>query len=320
MELGKEILYLSAADIAACAPSLEVVEGAVEAMFAAKAAGRTVMKPKLALSAAPDALFLGAAGVLREPPYAGLKWAGILPADRDLPLAHISGLVVLNDYETGMPVAAMDAAWITGARTAAITALAARHLARPEARAIGFVACGVQARAHLEALARHFPLERVRAYSRRLETAERFAAEARRRGLAATAVETPREAVEDVDIVITSVPVVPRIDPFLDAGWLAPGVFAGIVDLGFFWLPESYRVFDRLLTDDLDQAVTEGMSYSRPYDGEVAGLVAGTTAGRRAADERTGLVFAGIGLADVAVGAVIYERAMAAGIGRALTL
>ena len=320
MELGKEILYLSRDDVVACGLTLAEVEAAVEAMFAAKAAGKTVMKPKIGLAVPPYSLFLAQAGALESPAYAGLKWAGIQSTLKAGTLPHISGLIVINDFTTGMPVMVMDGTWVTGVRTAAITAVAAKHLARSDSSGIGFVACGVQARSHLVALREHFPLAHVRAYSRRRATAETYADEIRAQGLEAEAVAEPRAAVEGMDIVISTVPILPRIDPFLDAAWLAPGSFAGIVDLGWFWIPESLAILDRVVTDDLDQAVTEGLPQTNTYDGDVAALVAGTLPGRQTRDERMALIFAGLGLADVAVGAAIYERAQKRGIGSVLPL
>jgi ornithine cyclodeaminase/alanine dehydrogenase len=317
MQLGERILYLGDADIEACGLELGEVEAAVEAMFAAKAAGVAAMRPKLALPAPEGALFLASAGVIGG--VAGVKWVGVADnAARGLP--HIAGTVVLSDAASGMPVAIMDARWITQVRTAAITAVAARRLARPDSAAIGFVACGVQARAHLAALRPHFPLRRVRAYSRRLATAEAFAAEARAMGLEAQAVAEPRRALDGMDIVVTSTPVVPRPEPFLDAAWLAPGSFTSMVDLAVSWIAPSLAALDRVVTDDIAQAGTERLPASKPYAGEVADLVAGRLAGRTDAAERTALVFAGIGLADVAVAAALHARAVARGFGRLLPM
>ena len=319
MKLGEEILYLASADIAACALGLAEVDAAVEAMFAAKAAGEAVMKPKTGLHAPGGALFLASPAIMAAPAVAGIKWIGVAGnTERGLP--HIAGLVLLNDAETGVPLAVMDARWITGVRTAAITAVAARRLARPDSASIGFVACGVQARAHLAALRPHFPLARLRCYSRRIETAEAFAGEARDQGLEAEAVEKARAALDGMDIVITSTPVTPRTEPFLDAAWLAPGSFTGMVDLGLSWLSETLPALDRVVTDDITQAGAENLAYPEPYDGEVADLVASGLCGRETPDERTALVFAGLGLADVAVGAAVYQRAVERGIGRVLPL
>lgn len=319
MRIGQDILYLCNADIEACGLDVAGVDAAVEAMFSAKAAGAAAMKPKLALHMPDRALFLASPGVMESPPYAGVKWVGVAGnGDRGLP--HIAGTIVLSDADTGMPVAIMDARWITGVRTAAISAVAARRLARPDSASIGFIACGLQARCHLAALRPHFPIAKVRAFSRRLATAEAFAAEVAALGLEAEAVDDPRAALEDVNIVITSTPVVPRTEPFLDAAWLAPGSFTSMVDLGLSWISDSLIGLDRVVTDDISQAGSEKLAYPKPYDGEVADLVAGNVSGRSSAKERTALVFAGLGLADVAVGAAVYERARAKGIGRILPL
>jgi ornithine cyclodeaminase/alanine dehydrogenase-like protein (mu-crystallin family) len=319
MTLGTDILYLGHADIERLDIGLDDVERAVETMFADKAAGRALMKPKLALHGAGQALFLASPGVLAAPAVAGIKWVGV--ADNSgTTLPHIAGLIALNDAATGMPIAVMDARWVTAVRTAAISAVTARRLARPDSAAIGFIACGLQARAHLAALRRIFPITRVQAYSRRRTTAEAFAEAARAQGLGAAAFDDPKSAMAGMDIVVTSTPVEPRTAPFLDAAWLAPGSFATMVDLGISWISESLTALDRVVTDDIAQAGTERLSYPEPYDGEVAGLVAGTVPGRATAQERTALVFAGLGLADVAVAALVVDRARDAGIGHVLPL
>jgi ornithine cyclodeaminase/alanine dehydrogenase len=317
MTLGQDLLYLSDADVRAVELGLAEVEAAVEAVLAAKAAGSAIMKPKLSLHGDGGALFLASAGLLGTPAYGGVKWVGVADAQAS-GLPHIAGMVLLSDAASGMPVAVLDARWITGVRTAAITAVAARHLAQPDSAAIGFIACGLQARAHLAALKRHFPLATLRAYSRRLSTAQAFAEEARAQGLASEAVEDPRDAVAGMDIVITSTPVVPPTAPFLDAAWLAPGSFAGMVDLGLSWISDTLPALDLVVTDDIAQAGSERLAYSEPYHGEVAGLVAGSLPGRANAAQRNALLFAGLGLADVAVAAAVYERAKEKGVGRVL--
>ncbi len=75
---------------------------------------------------------------------AGVKWVSAFPENRGRGLPTIAGLIVLNDPETGLPLAVMDAGWITAKRTAAASALAARHLARPDSRILGILGCGVQ--------------------------------------------------------------------------------------------------------------------------------------------------------------------------------
>ena len=123
-----------------------------------------------------------------------------------------------------------------------------------------------------------------------------------------------------MDIVVITTSVVPRTAPFLDAAWLAPGSFAAMVDLGLSWHAESLTGLDPVVTDDIAQAGTENLAYAKPYDGEVAGLVSGEMPARLTDQERTGLVFAGLGLVDVAVAAAVCERAVARRIGQLLAL
>ena len=121
-------------------------------------------------------------------------------------------------------------------------------------------------------------------------------------------------------MVITTTPAVPRTAPFLDAGWLATGAFAGMVDLGLPWIPETFAALDRVVTDDMAQAGSERLNCPRPFAGDVADLVSGRLSGRDSTAERTALVFAGLGLADVAVAALVYERATEMGVGTMLPM
>jgi len=95
---------------------------------------------------------------------AGVKWVSGFPENHKRGLPYITGLLVLNDPDTGLPVAVMDCAWITAMRTAAATAVAARRLARPESSVLGILGCGVQGKANTEALNVLFPLKQVMAY------------------------------------------------------------------------------------------------------------------------------------------------------------
>ena len=93
-----------------------------------------------------------------------MKWVSGYPGNQAKGLPYISGLLILNDPETGVPLSIMDCTWITGKRKGAATAVAAKYLARPDSHTVGIVACGVQGRSNLEALACLFKIGKVRAY------------------------------------------------------------------------------------------------------------------------------------------------------------
>jgi ornithine cyclodeaminase/alanine dehydrogenase len=214
----------------------------------------------------------------------------------------------------------MDCTWITAYRTAAASALSARYLARPSSEAVGVLACGVQGRTNLEAMALEFPVRRAFAYDILPDVQRRFADEmAASLGIEVVEVADPKDAVVSSDIVITSGPILKHPTPAIQAGWLKPGAFASAVDFDSYWSPAALAEFDLVATDDHAQ-----FDYYRragyfqhtpdPY-ADLGELVAGRKPGRRRDEERTIAVNLGLALDDMAVAPEIYRRAKAAGLG-----
>ncbi len=318
--VGKELLYLSRADVASLGITARQMNDAIEAMFRAKAEGRTTMRPKLAMYPG-NKMFLAKAGVL--PPYAAVKWLGYVKGNEANGFADFNPMVMLNETNTGFTVCVMDGTWMTGLRTASFSAVAAKCLARSDSASIGFIACGLQARTHLETLRAEFPIKRIVAYSRRPATAEKFTAEAKAQGIEARVTENPREAVENLDIVVTTVPESEGFKPFLDCAWLSPGSFVTMVDIGRSWHADGIGKLDKMVCDDLEQSGPGGPERSAfygPFHAEVGEMLAGRKAKRENAKERNGLIFSGMGLGDVAAGALIFELAQKKGVGRTLPL
>lgn len=323
MNSGPQLLYLSGADVKDTAVSLAEIEVAVEEALRAKLAGEATLPPKTGFRPTSSSAFFHAMpGALHAPAVAGLKWVGLADGNLARGLPSIAALILLNDLATGLPVALIEGAWITACRTAAVSAIAARRLARKDARTIGFVACGVQARSHFAAFSRHFALAEAVLYSRRRETAEAFAAELAAHGLATRVAGTPREAVAGLDIVITSVPPEPGPHRFLDPDWLAPGAFASLVDLGRSWHAKGFERIDRVVTDDRRQAesVAATLPYGGPFHAELGEILLGSAPARRDPRERIMLLHPGIALADLAVARVVHQRALERGLGVRLPL
>jgi ornithine cyclodeaminase/alanine dehydrogenase-like protein (mu-crystallin family) len=270
----------------------------------------------------PGHVFQAKAAVMRAGGFAGMKWFGLVPAAQSSG-PTISSLIVLSDIKTGAAVAVMGGNWITATRTAAMTAIAALRLARPDSVSIGFVGCGVQARSHFDALRLVLPgLKEVVACSRSAASAERFAAMARAAGLAARTTREPRQAVEGLDVVITTVPEGAEVLEFLDTAWVAPGAFVGAVDLARSWKRDTLRALDILATDEHEQtrAMTAAgrMTYAGPYEADLADLASGTSQGRSSVAQRAMFNFSGHALADLAAAQVVYETAQNKGLGTRL--
>jgi ornithine cyclodeaminase/alanine dehydrogenase len=317
--------YLSRDDVESLAIPMPEIIAAVEAALREKGEGSAEMPPKPGVHPRQDAFIHAMPAFLEGMGAAGLKWVSGFPKNPERGLPYISGLFVLNDVETGLPLAVMDCTWITGVRTGAATAVAAKHLARPEASTAGIVACGLQGRTNLEALSCLFPLERVHAFDIVPEITAAYAVEMQEKlGIEVVPVGRVEEAVRDMDLVVTSGPILKDPDPPIPAGWLSEGSFACPLDFDSYWSGEALAQVDKMATDDRAQ-----LSYYRevgyfgatpdPY-ADLGELVTGGSPGRETPEERTLSMNLGLAIEDVATARLIFRRALESDVGRELPL
>ena len=322
---AERFLYLSRADVEAVHLDVRTIIGLLEQAFREKGAGRVEMPPKPGIHTRPDAFLHAMAASIPRMRAAGLKWVGGYPENPSRGLPYVSGLLILNDVDTGFPLAVMDCTWITGYRTGAATALSARYLARPDSATAAILACGVQGRTHLEALASEFSLRRAYAYDTRRETQERYVREmSHKLGLDVIGVDEPRQAVEAADLVVTSGPILKQPKPTIGKDWLRPGAFASAVDFDSYWTSEALAQTDRIATDDHAQfRYYCELGYFRttpePY-ADLGELVTGRKPGRESPTERTMAMNLGLALDDMAVAPEVLRRATQAGLGTWLPL
>jgi ornithine cyclodeaminase/alanine dehydrogenase len=321
----QNLLYLSRSDVEQVALDMRTIIDLLEAAFREKGEGRVEMPPKPGIHTQPDAFIHAMPAYIPAFRSAGLKWVSGYPANQGRGLPYISGLLVLNDVESGVPYAVMDCTWITAYRTGAATGLSAKYLARPDCSTAGILACGVQGRTNLEALAALFSLKRVYAYDIVPEVQQRYTAEmSAQLGIEVVGVENPRQAVEASDLIVTSGPILKHPQPAIEKDWLKPGAFASAVDFDSYWKPEALFQIDRLSTDDHTQfQYYRSAGYFRetpdPY-ADLGEIVAGRKPGRQREDERTMAINLGLALDDMAVAPEIYRRAVDLGIGTWLEL
>ncbi|HEY70632.1 MAG TPA: ornithine cyclodeaminase family protein [Anaerolineae bacterium] len=324
MTLGK-ILYLSYKDVVSVRLEMAEIIQALETMFHEKGEGRVEMPPKPGIHTMPDAFIHAMPAYIPALKSAGMKWVSGYPENEKRGLPYITGLLILNDPETGIPIAVMDCTWITAMRTGAATAVSAKCLARPEASTVGILACGVQGRSNLEALNVLFPLKKVFAYDIHPENTKRFADEIRQRfDLEVFEVEEPKEAVIGCDLVVTSGPILKIPHATIQAGWLDAGAFASLVDFDSYWSAEAMLEADKICTDDhqqLDHYKAVGYFQDLPpVHADLGELVTGKKTGRETSEERTMAVNLGLALDDMAVAPLIYRKAIEQSLGTWLPL
>ncbi len=321
----QQLLYLSLADVEQVNLEMAAVIDLLEQAFQDKGVGKVEMPPKPGIHTQPDAFIHAMPAYIPSMRSAGIKWVSGYPENQARGLPYISGLLVLNDVATGLPYAVMDCTWITGYRTGAASALAAKYLARPDSEVAGILACGVQGRTNLEALSVIFPLKRVYAYDIVPEVQALYVEEmSDQLGVEIVGVSEPKNAVVDSDLVVTSGPILEHPDPTIEKDWLKPGAFGSAVDFDSYWQPEALAQMDKISTDDHDQfnyyrSVGYFQDTPDPY-ADLGEIVAGLKPGRQRHDERTLAINLGLAMDDMAVAPEIYRRARELGIGTWLPL
>lgn len=316
----QKILYLSRADVEAVDLSMKEIIGLLEKAFLEKGNGRVEMPPKPGIHTMPDAFIHAMPAYIPSLRSAGIKWVSGYPENFKRGLPYISGLMIMNDVETGIPYAVMDCAWITAMRTGAASALSAKYLARPDSETVGILACGVQGHTNLEALACLFPIKRAYAYDVLPDVQEKFIADMKSQfSFEIVGVKEPKQAVVESDLVVSSGPILKHPTPTIKKDWLRPGAYGSAVDFDSYWTAEALAQMDRISTDDHAQfqyykSVGYFQQTPAPY-ADLGELVAGLKPGRQNDKERTLAINLGLALDDMAVAPTIYQRAQEKGLG-----
>jgi ornithine cyclodeaminase/alanine dehydrogenase len=323
--MNSSILYLSRSDVESLKLEVADIIDALEIMFREKGEGRVDMPPRAIIHPKEDSFAYAMPAYIPGLRSAGMKWVSGFPGNQRKGLPYISGLIIVNDPETGFPLAVMDCTWITAKRTGAATAVAAKYLARPDSRVAGVLGCGVQGRSNIEALRVLFPLRRVMAYDIDRAALERYVQEMTSLyGLEVVPARTPREAVSGCDIVVTAGPILKTPHATISAGWLDAGAFASLVDYDSYWHPDALGEVDKFCTDDIPQLdYYRSIGYFKnipPVYAELGELVTGRKAGRQTAKERTMTCNLGLALDDMATAPLVYGKALERNVGTWLQL
>jgi len=243
-------------------------------------------------------------------------------------LPSLNGLMILFSAHTGLVEALfLDNGYLTDVRTAAAGAVAAKHLARPDARVAAILGAGVQARLQLEALTLVRPIAEARIWARDVEKArETAAAMADKLAIAVTAMADPESAVSGADVIVTTTPAEA---PILKADWLRPGQHVTAmgsdaehkneIDPVVFgratYVADSLKQTRRL--GELHHAIAAGVVADEAIFAELGAVVAGLVPGRQSEDEITLCDLTGTGVQDTAIAILAHRRAVEADAGMA---
>jgi alanine dehydrogenase len=323
-------LLLKRSEIASLLGVEECID-AVEQAFRLYAEGKTTPPGILGIHA-PGGVFHIKAGKLElGRSYFAAKVNANFPQNTKMfGLPLIQGIIALCDGENGYPLALMDTMEITIIRTGAATGVAAKHLARPDAKVATICGCGNQGRISLKALSHVRSLTRVYAFDIEEEYARRFAEElSKETGIEVIAVSDLAEAVKQSDICITCTP---SKKYFLNRECVSPGTFIAAVGADNEEKQEldpALMVSNKVVVDllgqcatvgELHHAVEQGLVTTADIYAELGEVIAGMKEGRTSDKEIIIFDSTGTALQDVAAAAIVYERAMTAGMGVVLNL
>lgn len=294
---------------------------AVEAAFLAHANGETIPPGVLGTHVHGGGFHVKTAGMKTSRPYYVAKVNANFPDNprlRNLPT--VQGALLLYDAENGSLLAVMDSAEITRLRTAAASAVAARHMSRSESEVMTICGCGLQGRAHVEAMMAVRPIRRLFAHDVHEDAAESFARDMTElHRLDVQIVASPAAGSRASDIVVTCTSSKQAILALAD---LRAGTFVAAVgadsdtkrELASDVMAGATVVADIreqcATIGDLHHAIVEGRMTADDIHGELADVVSGRVSGRRSAEEITVFDSTGTALEDVAAAAWAYERAM----------
>jgi ornithine cyclodeaminase/alanine dehydrogenase len=306
------LLHLSREEVAGLLPDIPEQLELVERTYRSLAAGRVELPPKPGVHPRKDSFVHAMPAYLRDEDVVALKWVAGYPANKERGLPYITGLIVLNDAETGLPLAIMDGAEITAARTAAASGVCVRRFAPEGWRRAAILGCGEQGRFHTRLLRALEPDVRIRAWDPHPERIERLGEEVEAAG-------GWEDAVAGADVVVTAGPIVDDPSPPIRPEHLGECWLALPIDFDFYVGAEAVAAADLFLADDVGQ-----FEYYRElghFQGwpEPAGSV-GEGLGDSRSPARVVCCNLGIGALDAAFANVVLERARAEGAGTELAL
>jgi alanine dehydrogenase len=313
--------------------SMDEVISAVESAFREKALGNVQMPPKVYL-------FYGNGDLRVMPCYiktgeiSSVKIVNSHPRNPEKGLPTVMAVIVLVDPETGFPKAVMGGTWITGIRTGAAGAVAAKYLARKNSRIVAFIGAGTQARMQFLGITRVIQsIREIRVFDIRPEAMKAFIQfiEAHvAAGLSLVSASSVKEAVEGADIIITTTP---SRKPVVMSEWISDGVHFNCIGAdapGKQELdPMILKRASKIVVDDVEQAIhsgeinvplSEGIIGASSIYGELGEIIAGMKKGRENDSEVTIFSSTGLAIQDAAVANIIYENALKRGAGTRIRL
>lgn len=334
-----EVLLLSRANILALELTPKAVVEVVTQALREHAAGTYEMHPKIGVhpTGTDPANFIHAMpAYLRQLGACGLKWVAGFAKNYQRDLPNVTGVQVYNDTDTGIPLAIMDCGYLTGLRTAAVSAIAAREGARPDAETLALAGCGFEGTMHLRFITHEIPtIRRVRLRDIRPEAMSAL------KTTASSYFPGPIELYSDNASCLDGADVISTCtngdEQLVRPEWFKPGAMAVGIEGGCAFTAEALHSADKFVVDDIplaeyfDKIGRDRLTEDGRPDPEFPGgmpkvhatigeLVTGKKLGRENPRERIIAIPIGMAICDIALAHLAYQTALRKGLGKKFQL
>ncbi len=327
LNLGKEILWLTKDECIKAGPNADETLELVRQALIAHGKKEYEMPAKIGIHPFSDVFFHAMPAYVPDNLACGVKWIECFPRNpKEFNLPQTTGLLILNDIMTGIPIAVMDSAWLTAMRTPAVTALAASAL-HSDAKTFGMFGCGVQGIEHVRYIVRTLKeLETIYIYDVIDEKMDHLISEIQNDiSIPIIKAATPEELVKSCDVMSSATIILLEPLKIVKKEWVRKGQTILPCDLNTFWDPEICKIADKYIVDSIDEHMLfEHMGYFPDglvdITSETGEVLAGLNSGRISKDELIVCSNIGISVTDVVMGQAILSKALKMGIGTKMSL
>ena len=331
LNLGKEVLWMTKEQCIKCGPSIDEIISICEKAMIAHGKKEYEMPAKIGIHPYDDVFYHAMPGYLptQEGGVIGIKWIECFPKNpRKYDLPQTTGVIILNDIPTGVPVAIMDCTWVTAMRTPAVTALSAAALA-PNTEYFGMFGAGVQGREHLRFIGHTLKkLKKIYLYGPHDDVVDKAIADIQPEiDVEIVKAKSPKEVAEKCETMASATIILREPLCAVKDEWISKGQTILPLDMNTYFDLKTQYGCDKYIVDSIEehQSFAEGGYF--PADKglpkvycETGEILAGLKPGRERDDEIIVCSNIGMGLNDIAVAQYILDKALQEGYGLRIPL
>lgn len=329
LDIGNEVLYLSMQDCKNTGLTEEEIIDLTERALVAYSKKEVEMPAKIGLHPQPDSLMHAMPAYLPKEYACGIKWGSNFPTNKERfpDITPTNCQIIYNDPESGLPLAIMDAYWITEVRTPAVTFVAAKYLANLDAKTYGHIGCGIQGRAHVRMVEKVLgSLEKIYIFDIDESSMDKLIKEIQPLVNAKIIkAKSYEELVKNSEVITSAIPIAHKPNPMVKDNWITNGQTLIMCDCHSVYEDAVYKRADKYLCDSIEQhKILEGYGYY-PYGlpkiyGETGEVPAKLKKGRESKEELIVCNNVGMAVEDIIVARRIFDRALERGLGIKLPL